>query len=854
MNEAQFKWSKRIDFAWLAKMAWRDSRRNRPRLLLFISSIVLGISALTATFSLGANVQTDIDTQAKTLVGADLAIESNRPPDSATIALIDSLGPIRSEDRAFASMVYFVKSGGTRLVQVHAIAGDFPYYGKLETTPGGADGSFRRGREALVDKTLMLQYNAQVGDSIKIGEVSFAIAGNLNKAPGRTGISTTIAPPVYIPLQYLRQAGLQKRGSRISFNYYYKYDRNVDVEKMVSTLVKRFDKAGLEYETIDSRKRNTGRAFGDFSEFLTLISFVALLLGSIGVASSVHIYMREKISSIAILRCLGTNGTQAFLIYLIQVAGIGLLGSLLGAGLGVIVQQLFPLVLKDFLPIELSTAISWSSLAKGVALGMVISVLFALLPLVSVRNISPLYTLRLFVEQNPKLIDPVKGLIYILIFGFIIWFTDRQIHSWTKATIFTMSVLGAFLVLVCIAWALRWTVRRFFPASWNYLWRQAFANLYRPNNQTVILITTIGLGTAFIGILYFVHTILIDRVALSGSKNQPNMVLFDIQSNQKDSVADLVKSFHLPLLDQIPVVTMRITEINGQPPESIRQNDSSEGMRRRAFEGEIRATYRDSLTGSEQLVIGKLGPPIKSADQVIHISVEEQYASHVHLKVGDHITFNVQGVLVQTVIGSLRKVDWRRMQTNFRFVFPSGVLESAPQFHVLITRISSPEASAHFQQAVVRQFPTISIIDLGLILSVLDEVLDKIGLVIRFMAAFSILTGLVVLIASVLISKYQRMQESVLLRTLGASRRQILSITALEYLFLGALAAATGILLSLPATWALAKFSFDASFSPNWMVVLLLFLCVCVLTVVIGLVNSREVLNKPPLEVLRKEV
>ncbi len=854
MDETQISWSKRIDLPWLAKMAWRDSRRNRPRLLLFISSIVLGIAALTATFSLGANVRSDIDSQAKVLVGADLAIETNRPPDSATMALIDSLGQEKSEDRAFASMVYFMKNNATRLVQVHALAGKFPYYGKLETTPEGAGQDFRHGREALVDKTLMLQYNAQVGDSIRIGELSFSIAGILTKAPGRTGISTTIAPPVYIPLQYLQQAGLQKRGSRISFNYYFKYGPTIDVEKMVSALAGRLDKEGLEYDTVESRKRNTGRAFADFNEFLTLISFIALLLGSIGVASSVHIYMREKISSVAILRCLGTNGTQAFFIYLIQVAGIGLVGSVLGAGLGVIIQQLFPLVLKDFLPIELSTSISWASLAKGVALGMVISILFALLPLVSIRNISPLYTLRLIVEENPRLIDPIRGFIYALIFGFIIYFTQSQIHSWPKALIFSVSVLGAFIVLVSLAWVLRWTVRRFFPASWNYLWRQAFANLYRPNNQTVILITTIGLGTAFIGILYFVHTILINRVALSGSKNQPNMVLFDIQTSQKDSIAELVKSYHLPILDQIPVVTMRITEINGLPPETPRHNDSSEGMRRRGFEGEIRATYRDLLTGSEELDSGSLGPPVRSPDQAIHISLEEDYARHMHLKVGDRMTFDVQGAILQTVIGSLRKVDWRRMQTNFRIVFPSGVLESAPQFHVLITRVASSEGSARFQQAVVREFPTISIIDLGLILSVLDEVLNKIGLVIRFMAAFSILTGLVVLIASVLISKYQRIQEAVLLRTLGGSRRQILTITALEYLFLGALAAAAGILLSLPATWALATYSFDATFSPNWLIVLLLFISVCLLTVVIGLINSREVLNKPPLEVLRKEV
>lgn len=202
----------------------------------------------------------------------------------------------------------------------------------------------------------------------------------------------------------------------------------------------------------------------------------------------------------------------------------------------------------------------------------------------------------------------------------------------------------------------------------------------------------------------------------------------------------------------------------------------------------------------------------------------------------------------------MREVDWNRIQTNFLVVFPKGVLEQAPQFHVMMTHVPSVESSAAFQRAVVSKFPNVSIIDLGLILSVLDEILTKVGFVIRFIAAFSIITGLVVLISSVLISKYQRMQESVLLRTLGASRKQIFAITALEYFFLGALAAATGIILSLAGSWALAHYTFDTKFSPQPIPILIVFGLVCLLTVIIGLMNSRVVLQKSPLEILRQEV
>lgn len=613
------------------------------------------------------------------------------------------------------------------------------------------------------------------------------------------------------------------------------------------------DKNGWNYETAESRKQQTSREFNNLSDFLTLVGFIALLLGCIGIASSVNIYIREKISSIAVLRCLGASGLQTFLIYLIQIAAIGFAGSVTGAAAGTLAQQLLPVVLQDLIPVDITTAISWSAVGKGIALGVVISLLFGLLPLLSVRNISPLYTLRIFVEPRPLWKDPVQVFLFGIILFFVYLFAKLQMQSWMEAAVFTVSILAAFILLTLVALLLRWAVRKFFPATFSYVWRQGFANLYRPNNQTILLVVTIGLGTLLIGTLYFIQGTLMNRVSLSASGNQSNMVLFDIQSSQKEAVASLATQFALPLQQQVPIVTMRIEEINGKTAEQARQ-DSTLRIPRRAYEGEIRVTYRDTLTDSEKLVAGKMDRGGHKPGQPVLISLEKGWAEHIRTGVGDSILFNVQGTLMPAVVGSLRDVDWQRVQTNFRVVFPTGVLENAPQFHVLVTRVPSGEVSAAFQQAVVKQFPNISVIDLGLILKVLDEVLGKIGFVIRFMAGFSIATGLIVLIASVFVSKYQRMQESILLRTLGGSRRQIYTIILLEYFFLGALAAATGILLSLAASWALANFIFNAPFQPSWLPVFILFFSITILTVIIGLFNSRGVVNTPPLEILRKEV
>lgn len=844
--------NKGLNFKWLLRMAWRDSRKNRSRLLLFISSIILGIAALVAIYSLSDNLNRAIDQQAATLIGADLEISNSKPYTHQLLKLIDSLGDRRSEEKRFSSMVYFPKSGGTRIIEVRALGGDFPYYGELETIPEAAGRSFRKEQQALVDQTLMLQFDAKVGDSIRIGNASFVIAGSLTGAPGQTGIQSAVAPMVYIPIATLPQTGLEQKGSRINYRFHVKWDKPMDMKKVENRIRSPFDLESVNWNTIETQKQNTAQSFRDLTRFLSLVGFIALLLGCIGVASAIQIYIREKINTIAVLRCLGTTALQAFLIYLVQIVAIGFIGSVIGAMLGTFIQQFLPYVLKDLLPVHLTTVLSWTAIIQGVVLGVIIAVLFALMPLISIRNISPLNTLRISLQPVSSFRDPVRWLVYVLMVLFVVVFSYLQLGTWQQAIVFTVGLSVALLVLTVIAILLMWLVRRFFPVSWSYVLRQGIANLYRPNNQTGILIVSIGLGTALICTLFFIQDILLHRVSLTASGNQPNMVVFDIQSKQREGVMQLAKQEGLPVNGTVPIVTMRLEAINNITP-AVLAKDSTNPIQRWVFGREYRVTFRDTLISSEKITKGKW-TGTAPASGPIPISLEERFAQGNGIKLGDTLHFNVQGALITTIVGSLRTVDWNRVQTNFLVVFPNGVLEDAPQFHVLLTKVPSPAVSARFQQALVKQFPNVSIIDLGLVLSILDKLLDKIGFVIRFMAAFSIITGLVVLIASVLISKYQRIQENVLLRTLGARSRQIFIITALEYFILGAMAAATGIVLALVGSWALAHYTFETTFTPPLLPVLLVFFSICVLTVVIGLLNSRSALNRPPLEILRVEV
>lgn len=836
-------------------MAWRDSRKNRSRLLFFISSIVLGIAALVAIAAFGDNLKREINQQAATLIGTDLQVDSRTSLTTAAQTLIDSLTSLsdaHAEEQQFASMVRFTNSNGTRLVQIRALAGAYPFYGELETLPAQAAHTFLTEHKVLVDKTLLLQFDAQVGDSVQLGNLTFQIAGSLVSEPGKTVISGSVAPSIFMPLALLEKTGLSQKGSRINYSHYFQFTSNYPVDELVENLDERLEELNLRTSTITTTKENTGRSFADLTDFLGLVGFIALMLGCLGVSSAIHVYMKEKLLSVAILRCLGVSSRQVFFIYLTQIIGISFIGALGGAVLGTFIQQALPWALQDFLPVTVDGTISWSAIIQGIAIGLCMSILFALIPLMDVRHVTPLYTLRISDDSTSGTFnDRIKWLIYLLILIFIAGFSYFQLRNWHQTLAFIAGIITSFSLLYGVAILLIKGVRKYTPLSWRYVWRQGLANLYRPNNQTVMLLVAIGLGTALIALLFFTQGILLNRILLSSSGNQPNMVLFDIQSAQKEEVKALTRQSGLPIMQEVPVVTMQLTSIKGYNAEDVRK-DSTLEISKRAFGGEIRATYRDKLTESEKITSGRWTSNVSTGDTA-RISLDRGYAERLGVEVGDQLAFNVQGVTVAVIVGSLREVDWNRMQTNFRVVFPVGVIDDAPQFHVIMTKVPNDPTSAHFQQLIVQRFPNVSVIDLGLVLNVLDTILDKIGFVIQFIGAFSILTGIVVLVASIMISKYQRIRENVLLRTMGASRTQIWAITACEYLLLGLLAALTGIILAAIASTLLALFVFEATFKPEPFVMLSLLLGVSGLTLVIGLLNSRSAMNQPPLAVLRKE-
>ncbi|MDC1508840.1 FtsX-like permease family protein [Saprospiraceae bacterium] len=830
----------------IVKTAIRDSRKDRSKLLLFMSSIILGVAALVAINSFNDNLVRDIETQSKSLLGADMTVGGNKPIPESLIASLDSLTSEQSSEVELFSMSYLPSKQKSQFVKLKGLTGKFPYYGNFLTEPTSAATSFKTGKYALVDDGMMLQYNLEVGDSIKLGEITFPIHGRLMSVFGNVDMGSSFAPSVYISGEQVSATKLIQPGSLVNYKNYYKVDMNTDLDEWKKERRQKFRNESIRVTTVEDQRENLQEAFSNLNNFLNIVALISLLLACIGVASSVLIYVKSKVQSIAILRCLGMKGAEAFMVYFLQIFVLGVLSVIVGVAIGSIIQVILPIVLKGFLPYEVNMTISSSAIINGFLMGIISTTLFALGPLLSVRNITPLKTLR--ISDSPVKADPLRWLIYGLIILSITGFLYSLTSSLLNSGMLALAILVAFLILFGVAKLVTWFVRKYFPKNASFVLRQGLSNLYRPNNQTHTLIVSIGLGTGILTLLFILQGLILGNVEGMGAGNQPNMIVFGIEADQNEEMESITKSFDMPVIQNVPVVTMELAAWQGKTKKEWMQ-DTARTASRWAVNREARVSYREKMSKDDELIEGTYTGIYNDEDSIM-ISLDQRYANGLDVELGDELIWNVQGAIIKTYVGSIRKINFRKMESRFFILFPTGVLEAAPQFRILVSKSPNKQVTADFRNAVVKFMPNASVIDLGSILVTLNDIITKVSYVIKFMAGFSILIGLIVLISSLFLSKFQRIRESVLLRTLGASEKKIYRINAVEYATLGILSALTGILLAVVGSYLLANFVFELDFNLSWWPILGIFVFIVALTVVVGLWNSRDVVKKSPMEVL----
>ncbi len=855
-------------------MAWRESRSSRVRLLWFSLSISLGVAALAAVGSLSATIRDAIEAQAKGLLGADLVLSSRQPFTAESESIAEGLNAgARARETSFSTMLLFPGlTNATRLVNARAIEGAFPFYGRLEAEPDDAVAALRRGEGVVVEESVLFQFGLRAGDPVRVGSWDTRIVGALKRVPGDTVSFGSIAPRVYFDASRLPETKLLGAASLARYRMLFRFDDDRDVTAWVKSASTNLTRLHVETDTVERRKADLGNGLGNLNRFLGMVALVALVLGAVGIASALQVHVSSKLPNAAVLRCLGGEVAPVSAIYLAQGLALAAVGTAVGLVAGLLVHRAVPGLLQGFIPVALEAGFHWGPALLAAFAGFAISAAFTLLPLGAVRGVSPLTVIRADFESRLRRDTWPWKIGAVIVLGLLL-FAGSQARRWWEGAAYVGGLGAAFGILALVAFGLVRAARRFTPQSLPFAWRQGLAGLHRPRNRTVLVLTSVGLGTFLLVTLQLTRDVLLTQLFPPGNGSQPNAILFDVQPDQREGVLAVLREEGLPLLDEAPIVTMRIASLKGRSTDSILAEQGPRGERggrgerperaERSDRGdripdwtlrrEYRSTWRTNLVSSEKLVAGVFTARFDSPNLPVPVTLETGIAQELGLGIGDALVFDIQGVLVTNRVAGLREVDWKQVRPNFFVVFPAGSLEAAPSMHVMATRVADAASSARMQRSVVAKFPNVSVIDLTLVLQTLDAVVTKAGMAIRFMALFTVLTGLVVLAGAVVTGRWQRVREVVILRTLGASRRQIRQTLLAEYTVLGILGAATGVFLAVAAAWAIARFAFRAGFSVSVPTLAVAFVTVTAVTVVVGLLSSRGITRESPLAVLRQE-
>ena len=853
----------RASWQTLTSLAWRESRTARRRLLLYMSSISLGVAALVAIDSFASNVTHSVREQSRSLLGGDLAFYSRQkwgPQQDTMFTELEARGLSFARQVQFTSMAIVVNRPGTRLAQVRAITPGFPVYGKITTAPAEAWAHFHDGRNALVDESLLATLSAQVGDTLSLGLGKFVISGTLKDVPGNPGIAAAIGPRVFIPQQYVPETQLVVFGSRADYEVLARVPGNTTPELIVARYKTRLTEAKVRTRTVTQNETQLTNAIVQLGDFLGIVGLVALLLGGVGVASGVHAFVMRKIDTVAVLRCIGATSGQVLAIYVMQALAMGILGAAMGVALGVAIQFSLPSVMKDFLPVNVTIALEPKAILIGLAIGTWVALLFALRPLLALRTVSPLQALRR--DADPEVLRlkwrdwPRLSVNIVMVASVVALAIERA--GELKRGAWLAGGIGAVLLLLWLsATMLSAIAKRGLRRGWPYVVRQGVANLYRPANQTKAVVLALGFGAFLISTLYLVQANLLRRFDVARQSSRANLVLYDVQGDQGAGVDSIVRSMGEQTLETTPIVTMRISMINKWTMAQMVDSTNPDSVLRAtwALRREYRSTYRaDTLPASEKLIAGKWfgRTPLKPGEPDAEVSLEKDVARELAAQLGDVITWDVQGVKVRTRLTSLREVNFARFEPNFFAVFSPGSVDKAPKTFVVLANVRDPKTMVRIQRAVVERFPNVSSLDLSLIQKTVTDIVEKVSLAVRFLALFSLAIGIPVLFSAVAATGRARVREGVLLKVLGATQRQIRKIMLAEYALLGVLGSLTGMVLSFGGAWAVMKFVFKTEFAPATGASLAIAGAMLVVTLVIGLLGGRDVFKETPMAALRE--
>lgn len=839
---------------WCLRMAWRDTRGSRLHLILSMLTMAVGISALVAIQGFGQRLDATLQQQTRVLLGADFSIRSRQPWSSAADDFLMTLPGEQVRETRFASMAVADTSGDTQLSQIRAFTGPFPFYGELQGYPQETIYAFLDNPDkALVEETLLIQLGLEIGDRLRIGARTFTVSGVLQDISGELPTTASLTGPrIFISAAALADTELLSDESLARYLAHFQLPSDISATALQQQHRQQLAELRLQMGTAEQRTDVLGRILNQVYLYLTMGALTAVILGGIGCAGSIQLYARRKRAIAATLRCLGTPALPTFAIYLIQALATAIFGGIAGALAGSALQEMIPWILAGFLPFEIAPAQPFRLWAWGVTVGITVSFVFTAWPLLRLRGVSPLEAIRpeslpvakpgesgtsLIRQKMIRLLssfaqsDPLQWAMGSLLWMALLAFCIVQSGSWQQGLILTVAISIIFIFLAASAKMMMHIARRLFSRIGSFTWRQGIANIHRPFNQTTLLLLSLGLGSFLLSTLSLTQISFVRQFQGGSDTGEPNLIFFNVQPDQREGTLELLQNHDVVVDEVTPIVTKRLEAVNDVPIAQLR-DDPDRDIPHWVLFREYRSTHRAQLLERDQIIRGRWEPYNGSGP--IPISIAADLGRHLDIGLNDRLTFNLQGVRLECVVRSIREVDWREMRTNFFVIFPSGILEDAPHSFALVTAVPSAEVAAQAQRAVAQAFPNVSAIDLRSIVSSINEIIDQATFVIRFMALFSVLTGLLVLGVTVVATRFDRAEESGLLRTLGASRSQLRCIMAAEYIVLGGTAAINGVALGVLASWAACRWMLNVPFQPSGAVIIVFPVSIAMLTVLVG--------------------
>jgi putative ABC transport system permease protein len=857
MAQRSLTWSR------AASIAGRDLRSAPGKFIFVVLSVAVGVAALVGVRGFSESFRSTLTRESRSLMAGDLAARANTQPSAEERKKVDALkaqGIRTTWVTETISMASVPPDPVPILVSLKAVdPAEYPYYGKAELDPDMPLASALTDSSVVVADEFLIRLKAKVGDTLRLGGHSFRIAARLVQEPDRITAGAGIGPRVLISRAALDQTNLLAPGSRANERLLIELPATMQTAAQLAAVRKQVETMLPEAQVMDFREGNPALSEGldRATAILSLICLVAMVLGAIGVAMSMHAHLEQRMDVLAILKAIGAGSSDLLRIFLLQTMGLGLAGAMIGVAAGAGVMLALPAVFGNLLPVHARLEFPWRSSLAGLATGLLTTLLFCLPPLLDVRKVRPILVLRRMVEQaeerglaaflyrwgQRKLQIAAAVVILMALVAIAAVLSDSaQVGVWfgaaLAAILFVLLLLSAgFLRL------LRWLLKLVRLRLPQFL-RQGLANLYRPGNQSAAVLAALGTGVMLILAVYLMQSQVLREIQETASPKLPNIFLIDITT---DEVAGIQQFFKTQpgvqnQIELMPNVNGRFVSLNGVLLDKLKV----EHFPRRMLES-ASFSWSDKLPEGDKIRQGKWWSDANAHE----IAIGEGTASRIHVGVGSAVEIEVDGNTMPLKVAAIFRADEQHLFGRSNFLLPSGLLKNAPAVWYGGARVDSKQVSV-IERALFAAYPTVTVINIADVLDRIEGVVNQITFVVRFLAGFSIFAGLMILASSIASTRFRRTREAVVLKTLGATRGRIIRIFSVEFSVLGLLAGAVGAVFANLLTRVLLR-QLEAQWHFEWRATLIALVGTAILAAATGWLASYRILGLRPLEVLREE-